>query len=222
MQLTLPVVTTAALLDSINPCAISVLFLTLGFLASMNASRKKILTVTGLYIFGIFLVYVLIGLGILSVLSFFGIPKAISKIGAILLIITSLLNLAETYIPNFPIKLAIPSFIKPQIASLMYKATSISAFFMGVVVGLFEFPCTGGPYLMILSLLHDSSTISLGAFYLIYYNLIFISPLVAIMLLGSSQIVTNKIQSWRKKNSKNTSAITALATLVLGVIILLI
>lgn len=222
MQLTFPVVTTAALLDSINPCAVSVLFLTLGFLASLNASRKKILTVTGLYIFGIFLVYILIGLGILSVLSFFGIPKAISKIGAVLLIITSLLNLAEALIPNFPVKLAIPSFIKPQIAGLMYKTTSISAFFMGVVVGLFEFPCTGGPYLMILSLLHDSSTILTGTFYLIYYNLIFVSPLVLIMILGSSQLVTGKLQSWRKQNSKVTSVVTALATLALGVIIFLI
>jgi cytochrome c biogenesis protein CcdA len=132
------------------------------------------------------------------------------------------LNLAEALIPNFPVKLAIPSFIKPQIAGLMYKTTSISAFFMGVVVGLFEFPCTGGPYLMILSLLHDSSTILTGTFYLIYYNLIFVSPLVLIMILGSSQLVTGKLQSWRKQNSKVTSVVTALATLALGVIIFLI
>ncbi len=222
MQLTLPVVTIAAIVDSINPCAISVLLLTLGFLVSLNSSRKKILGIGGLYIFGIFITYVLIGLGVLSVLSFFGIPKVISKLGAILLIITGLINLAEVYIPNFPIKLAIPKFIKPQIATLMYKSTYISAFLMGVVVGLFEFPCTGGPYLMILTLLHDTSTVSTGALYLIYYNLVFVSPLVIILLLGAAPAVTDRIQQWRKGNSKTAAIYTALATLVLGGIILFI
>jgi cytochrome c biogenesis protein CcdA len=222
MQLTLPVVTIAALLDSINPCAISVLLLTLGFLVSLNSDRKKILSVAGLYIFGIFITYILIGLGVLSTLTLFGVPRIISKIGASVLIITSLINLAEVYVPNFPIKLAIPAFIKPQIAAQMYKASFISAFFMGVIVGLFEFPCTGGPYLMILGLLHDKSTLINGAAYLLYYNLIFISPLVIILLLGSSRVLTEKIQSFRKRNSKTTAVISALATLALGIIIFVI
>lgn len=220
MQLTFPVVTVAALVDSINPCAISVLLLTLGFLVSLNSSKRKILSVAGLYIFGIFITYILIGLGVLSVLSFFGIPKVISKFGALLLILTGLINLAEVYIPNFPVKLAIPKFIKPQIAELMYKSTYFSALLMGIVVGLFEFPCTGGPYLMILSLLHDTSTVNIGALYLIYYNLIFVSPLVLVLLMGASPAVTDRVQQWRKRNSKTAAVYTALATLVLGGIIL--
>lgn len=221
MELTLPVVTIAALLDSVNPCAISVLLLTMGFMVSLNASRKRIISVTGLYILGIFLTYIFIGLGVLSALTFFGIPRAMSKIGAVILILTSLINLAGVYIPNFPIKLVIPTFIKPQIAKLMYKASFVSVFLMGVVVGLFEFPCTGGPYLLILSLLHDNATIGLGAAYLIYYNLIFVSPLIAILVLGTAPTVSDRIKAWRKSNSTNAEIFGALATLILGVVIFL-
>src|SRR3990172_2498937 len=52
----------AALLDSVNPCAFSVLFLTIAFLFSLGRSRKSILKAGFVYIFGIFAVYILIGL----------------------------------------------------------------------------------------------------------------------------------------------------------------
>ncbi|KKU93205.1 MAG: putative membrane protein, partial [Candidatus Amesbacteria bacterium GW2011_GWC1_48_10] len=61
MSLTLPVITTAALIDSVNPCAISVLLLTIGFLLSLEKSRREILSIAGLYILGIFVTYILIG-----------------------------------------------------------------------------------------------------------------------------------------------------------------
>ena len=44
----------------------------------------------------------------------------------------------------------------------MHQATLPAAFALGVVVGLCEFPCTGGPYLMILGLLHDRGTYTSG------------------------------------------------------------
>jgi cytochrome c biogenesis protein CcdA len=221
MNLTLPVVTSAALLDSVNPCAVSVLLLTIGFLVSLNSSRKKILSVTGLYILGIFLIYIIIGLGILKTLTFFGVPHFMTRFGALILIIFGLLNLLESIIPDFPIKLGIPKFIKPQIARHMYQATSVSAFFMGILVGLFEFPCTGGPYLLILSLLHDKSTWISGFLYLIYYNLIFVSPLIAIIIITTNPRITSKLSLWRRNHAKKLSIITSTATIFLGFVIFL-
>lgn len=219
MTLSLPLVTGTALLDSVNPCAISVLLLTIGFLISGNSARKKILMVSGIYIFGIFLSYILIGIGILSALTIFGIPHVMTKIGAVVLIIVGLINLSEALIPAFPIKLAIPAFIKPRLGSLIYQATYPSAFILGILVGLFEFPCTGGPYLLILGLLHDKSTLILGTLWLIYYNLIFVSPLILILLFSSSKAVTSKLDTWRHTNSKIMSVWTSLATLILGFVI---
>ncbi len=219
MTLSLPLVTGTALLDSLNPCAISVLLLTIGFLLSINSARKHILTVGGLYIFGIYLTYISIGIGILSALVFFGIPHIMSKIGATILIIFGFLNLGEAFIPNFPVRLVIPRFIKPQIAKLIYQASYISAFILGILVGLFEFPCTGGPYLLILSLLHDKSTVIEGTFYLIYYNFLFVSPLIVLLIFTTGPKVMSKFDSWRKSKSKLISVFYALTTIILGIVI---
>jgi cytochrome c-type biogenesis protein len=219
MNLTLAVVTTAALLDSINPCAISVLLLTIGFLLSVNSSKKRVLSIAGTYIFGIYLTYISIGLGILSAMTFFGIPHIMTKVGALLLILFGVLNLLETVLPGFPIKMSIPQFIKPRLSRLIYTATYPSFFLLGILVGLFEFPCTGGPYLMILGLLHDKSTVALGAVYLLYYNLIFIFPLVAILLLSANPVVTSRLEKWRHNNSRSLSYLSSIATIILGVVI---
>jgi len=222
MILNLPVVTVAALLDSINPCAISVLLLTIGFLFSLKKPRTEILKIAGFYIFAIFLTYILIGLGVLSALTFFGIPKAITKFGALFIIISGLLSLFDQIIPNFPIKLAIPSFIKPELARQMQKATIPAMITLGILVGLFEFPCTGGPYLLILSLLHDAGKFLSGFLYLIYYNLIFVSPLIIILVLGSHPKILTRVESFRKRNTKKADIISSLAMIILGIIIFIV
>src|ERR1035437_11145135 len=70
---------TAALVGSVNPCAFSVLFLTITFLFGLERKRKDIIWAGLAYVFGIFLTYVLIGLGVLKVLSLFNIPNLMSK-----------------------------------------------------------------------------------------------------------------------------------------------
>ncbi|MBI2037129.1 MAG: hypothetical protein HYT14_02100, partial [Candidatus Liptonbacteria bacterium] len=50
----LPLVIVAALLDSINPCAFSILLLTVAFLFSLGRARGEILAIGGIYLLGIF------------------------------------------------------------------------------------------------------------------------------------------------------------------------
>jgi len=221
MNLTLPVVTAAALIDSINPCAISVLLLTIAFLNSLNKSKKQILFIGLIYILGIFITYILIGVGTIRALTLFGIPKILSKIGSIILITTGVLNLIKLYYPKFPISLTIPEFTKPSIAKLIYRGTSPAAFLLGIFVGLFEFPCTGGPYLLILSLLHDSATSVNGVLYLVYYNFIFVLPLILTLIFTSQIPIWDRIDAWRKKNSFQSHLLGSLLSIGLGIFILI-
>ena len=133
-------VAVSALVDSVNPCAFSVLFLTIAFLFSLGRSRQKIVIAGLLYIFGIFFTYVLIGLGILHVLSLFNIPNVLSRIGATILILFGLIGLINEFFPKFPIKLKIPKFAYGRIAQVMERATLPAMFILGIIVGLFEFP----------------------------------------------------------------------------------
>lgn len=214
-----PTLVLAALLDSVNPCAFSILFLTIAFLFSLGRSRKHIWSTGLLYILGIFVVYLAIGLGILRVLSLFNVPHGLAKVGAVILIIFGILELLEKLIPDFPINLGIPAAAKPAIAKIINRASVPAAFFLGLVVGAFEFPCTGGPYLFVLSLLHDHATFWSGLAYLAIYNLIFVLPLVVALLLVSNQFVLGKLDEWRRRETKKAGIVIALLMIALGVII---
>ena len=154
----LPLLVAASLIDSINPCAFSILILTIAFLFSIGKLRSGILQIGGSYIAGIFAVYMLIGLGILQTLHLFNTPHFMAKVGALFLLILGAINIINQLFPSFPIKLRIPESAHRKMAELMEKSSVPTAFLLGGLVGLCEFPCTGGPYLMVLGLLHDQAT----------------------------------------------------------------
>lgn len=221
MSLNLFIVTSAAFLDSINPCAISVLLLTIGFLLSLGKERGQIFKIGFVYIAALYLTYLFIGLGVLQALTFFGFPHFIAKIGAIFLFMTGLINFLGVVFPDFPIKLKIPDSAHPVMAKYIGKASFFSAFILGVLVGLFEFPCTGGPYLTILSLLHDKATFQSGFLYLLYYNLIFVSPLIVILITANSKSLVAKLDDLKKSYTKRVDLITSILMMILTGIIYL-
>lgn len=221
-QLLLPLIVIAALVDSINPCAISVLLLTIAFLFSLGRLRGSILKTGLFYILGIFIVYLLIGLGILQALHIFGVPHFMAKVGAALLIALGVVNLINEFYPAFPIKLGIPRSAHNKMAELMEKASLPTAFVLGAFVGLCEFPCTGGPYLTVLGLLHDNPTYWFGLGYLILYNLIFVLPLVVLLLIASDRILLTKVQEWKKTNIRKVRLWGGVAMILLGVFIFMV
>ncbi|MBI4049657.1 MAG: GAP family protein [Candidatus Doudnabacteria bacterium] len=220
-QWLLPLVSVAALIDSINPCAFSVLLLTIAFLLSLGKLRGNILQIGSAYIIGLFLVYVLIGLGLLQALHIFNIPHFMGKLGAVLLIGLGLINVLQELFPKFPIKLGIPHSAHHTMARLAHKASIPTALILGAFVGLCEFPCTGGPYLMILGLLHDQATYLKGFSYLIFYNLIFVLPLVIILVIASRKEVLEKVQNWQQSEKKNMRLIIGGIMVILGLLIFL-
>lgn len=215
----LPLVAIAALVDSINPCAFGVLLLTIAFLLSIGKMRSGILKIGGIYILGLFTVYILIGLGILQVLNFFNIPHFMARVGASILIVLGSINLINEFFPSFPIKLRIPHSAHYKMAELMNRASVPTALFLGMLVGLFEFPCTGGPYLLVLGLLHDQETYFAGLSYLLFYNMIFVLPLVIILLIASDNKLVEKVNAWKKTETKHMRFWGGTAMIILGLII---
>lgn len=217
--MSISLVTIAAVIDSVNFCAFSVLILTVAFLFNAGKTRPNIIKIGGVYIAGIFLVYISIGLGIMRALNFFNVPHFMGKIGAMVLILVGVINILNEFFPAFPIKLKIPAFIKPKIAALIEKGSVPAAFFLGILVGLYEFPCTGGPYLMILGLLHDQATFVKGLAYLIYYNLVFVLPLIVALLIASNKTLLAKMQLWKENKNIRIKLWSGVAMVILGIAI---
>jgi cytochrome c biogenesis protein CcdA len=210
----------SALVDSLNPCAFSILFLMVAFLFSLGRTRLQILGAGLLYIFGIFATYMFIGLVGLNILKYFQLPISLSVIGACFIILAGLILLMNVFFPTFPIKLKIPAFAHKQIAPLIAKGTKVAAFILGVAVGLFEFPCTGGPYLFVVGVLHDhAGSFFLGLFYLFVYNLIFILPLTIVLFTAANPTVLQAIDKVRKTESKKSRLWIALVMIALGLIV---
>lgn len=216
-----PLVAVAALIDSINPCAFGILLLTIAFLFSVGRAQSSILKIGGVYIAGLFVAYVLIGLGILQALHIFNTPHFMAKVGSLLLIALGSINLLNQFFPAFPIKLRIPQIAHHKMAELMNKTSLLAAFFLGGLVGLCEFPCTGGPYLMVLGLLHDQESYLTGVWYLLFYNIIFVLPLVFILSIASNKALLEKVQSWQKKEKTVMRFCGGIAMIILGVLILI-
>lgn len=217
----LPLITVSALIDSINPCAFSILLLTVAFFVGVGASRTRLLAAGGAYIAGIFAVYLLIGYGLLRALHLFDTPHFMGRVGAALLILLGIVSALGALIPRFPIRLKIPEAAHRLMALFIDRATIPAAFALGAVVGLCEFPCTGGPYLMAVGLLHDRATAIVGAGYLLLYNAIFVLPLVIVLLLASDRHLLPRLQHWQRHERRAVRLAGALTMIALGVLILL-
>ncbi|OHB17846.1 MAG: hypothetical protein A2749_02540 [Parcubacteria group bacterium RIFCSPHIGHO2_01_FULL_45_26] len=218
----LPLVVFSAILDSVHPCSFSILLITIAFLFGIQVSRKKILQIGGTYIAGIFSAYFLIGLGVLKVLHLFNTPHFMGKLGAGILIVFGILNLVNRFFPKFPIKLKLPSAVHGAMGNLLGKATFPAAFGLGLLVGVCQFPCMGGPYLMVIGLLRDQVTYMGGFGYLLFYNLILSLPLVAVLWVSANETMVNKVQEWKNTNINAVKLWAGLAMILIGALILLI
>jgi len=218
----LPLVLISSLLDSVHPCSFSILLITIAFLFGLQLSREKILQIGGVYIAGIFASYLLIGLGLLKVLHLFSTPHFMGKLGASLLILFGIITLLNRFFPNMPLKLKIPSIVHQPMAKLLEKTSIVAAFGLGILVGICQFPCMGGPYLMVIGLLRDQVTYLTGFWYLLLYNVILIVPLVLVLWFSSDKTVVDKMQEWKRDHLAQVRLIAGIAMVLLGALILLV
>ena len=222
-SLSLAVVTGAALVDSINPCAIAVLLILLGALLS-TGEKIKALKAGIAFIISIYIVYFLFGLGLFSALQISGLSYSFYKFIGILAIAIGLLNIKDFFwYGGGGFVIEIPRTWRPTLKKLLSNVTNPGvAFLMGFVVSLFELPCTGGPYIFILGLLAERTTQLLAIPILLYYNLLFILPLIAITILlyfGYSSV--EKATKWKDRNIRILHLAAGLIMLALGIVVVL-
>ncbi len=180
MQLTLAVLLGAALVDSLNPCTITVMVLLLGVIL-MSEGKKKMMLAAATFVTVIFIAYLLMGLGILTAITNTGLINAFYYVVTAAALILSIMefNAYFRYQPGF-FAVEMPMFIRPYVKKIMRGATSIPGVaFAAFMCSLFLLPCSSGPYLMVLGMLANAVTIQ-ALLYLVLYNLVFILPMVII------------------------------------------
>ncbi|MFQ5408784.1 MAG: cytochrome c biogenesis CcdA family protein [Anaerolineales bacterium] len=197
----LPVVVVTGLLDSVNPCAFAVILLLLAFLFTLRKSRGRILQLGFVYIGMIFLVYFAIGLGLLRAVRFSDEPHFVARIGSWLLIGLGAVNLVEYFFPRFPLKLHMPKIAGARTHELIKQATFPTTVAAGLLVGLCTFPCSGGIYVSIITLLNAKTTLAWGVSYLALYNVLFVLPLIAILLVVGNRPAAKAWARWEREHA---------------------
>ncbi len=219
-ELSLSLVLGSAIVDSINPCAFAVLIFLILYLFKIK-SKRKMMQIGLLYIGIVFLVYFVSGLGLLSFIQNFQITRFFYIFTAGLAIILGLVNVKEAFWAGKGVTLAIPDSKKPLIQKYIRKATFPATIVLGVLVAIFELPCTGGVYLAILSLLADQVQFKSAVLYLLLYNFIFVLPLLIILFAVYFGLSPEKVETWRKEKRAWMRLSIGIVMIALGVIMLI-
>ena len=210
----------SGLLAGIHPCTISVLLFFIAFLFTIRRTRQEIFKVGASYIIGIFLAYLLVGLGVFRVFTF-STPHFSAIVGAILVSILGFVNIISYFTEGrIKFSLGIPSSLKPKIMELIHKSTLPAAFIVGIIVGICSFGCTAGIYISIISLLLLKATYVLGFVYLILYNLMFILPLIIILFIASNKKIIQKLENIESKEKHYLKLIAGIIMILLALLIL--
>lgn len=209
----------AGLLDGINPCAFSVMLFFVAFLFTLQRGRTDLLAFGFVYIGAIFLTYLGIGIGLLKVFQL-GAPHLFAKLGAGLMILLGLVNLKDYVWYGVGPSLALPKVGAAARDRWMRRGTLPATAVVGFLVGICEFPCTGGIYVGILGLLAAQTTYLTGLAYLVAYNVMFVLPLVALLLVIGNRRVVGQFSRWMATNKRQLRLGQGLVMIAIAVIIL--
>jgi cytochrome c biogenesis protein CcdA len=228
MPITLLRIITLALTDAINPCALAVMTMVLVSILLTNENKKHKVLLGGLaFTAAVFIGYFFYGLIIIQLFKSFIeftslIYPYLTNTLAVLAILLGIFNIKD-FIRYKPGGLAteMPMKIRPRVKQLIKKITSPrGAFVIGILVTLFLLPCTIGPYII------ASGTLSALALiktipWLLLYNLIFITPMIAITFIVYAGVsTTERVSAWKERNIKYIHLVTGLLLISLGIAIL--
>ncbi len=221
---TLGLVIGSAAIDSINPCAIGVLILMVSVVLGQGQSTRRLLAVGAAYIFAIFATYLVAGLGL--VYFFAAIPIVIaeylSMAVASLVIIAGLLEIKDYFWYGKGPSLQIPTKYANKIHEWSTSNKSIiGVMLLGAFVAGVELPCTGAPYLAIITILRID--FNLVAFLLmVLYNLVFVAPLIVILIMVAGGTKISSVSQWKEESKGNMRLFMGLLLAALGWILILI
>lgn len=221
-DITLALVIGAALVDSINPCAIGVLLFLSSVLLRIS-SRSTLLRLGAIYIATVYVVYVLSGLGLIwfqHALIRRGFAQVVGITVGAFVVALGLIEIKDFFWYGKGISLEISPRHKEKITRMAERISFLGVITLGGFVAAVELPCTGGPYFAITAILAQSFEMQ-AVLYLLLYNFIFVLPLLVILLMIYFGVSTLKLKRWRQEKRKWMNLASGLLMILLGSLLIL-
>ena len=222
-------ITALALADSVNPCALAALAMVLMAILLQNPDKKKKVLFGGLaFTLSVYVGYLFYGIIIIQFFKTFAELLRSNSITiykglAILSMVIGALNIKDFFFyKKGGIATEMPIWMRPKVKRIIEKITSpLGAFIIGFLVTIFLLPCTIGPYIIASGLLSELGTIR-AIPWLLYYNLIFVLPMLIItglIYFGTTEI--DNVTGWKERNIKKLHLVAGLLLFLTGLALLI-
>ncbi len=226
-KMSLPILTAViAGADGFNPCAFFIMVFLLSTMLYAR-SRKRVFLVGGIFVFFSGLIYFLFMCAWLNVFLFVKEITLLTMVAGIIALVAGLINIKDYFFFKKGISLTLSTSEKLKFfekVKNLTKAESLLPLVMGtiilaVTVNMYELLCTVGfpmVYTRVLTL-HNLPTLQYYL-YLIFYNVIYVIPLAALVLIFA---ITLGKKKFGEESVKKLKLISGFMILFLGLVLLL-
>ena len=221
-ELSLPVVLLAGLLAGFNPCLLAVMAFLASFTLSSKGNRTELLKIVGGFCAGIFVMFMVVGMGLLGLIK--QQPEIKDTITLLLVVLIGLLGLWHFY-DAYHLKMYDRSSFKTSgsflqmVGGIEHRNTVMVSFLAGAMFSLIKAPCVGAVYFAILDVLITQGKIAEGTIYLCFYNLGVILPVLILGIMLAFGLSPERVNDLRENRRIEIRLVTGAVLLLLAVLI---
>jgi len=219
-----------AIIDGFNPCTMWVLTFLLVLLVSVSENRKRIFSVGFIFVIVVYIFYFLFMAAWLNVFLYIGFLDPVRIAIGVLALIAGAINCKEFFAFRKGVTLMIQEEHKAPLVHKIermkdvikygsFPALVVASVVLAAFASLVELPCTAGfpiiyTHILAEKIFAESITYYL---YIIYYNIVYVIPLSAIILLFGYFFKGKQIT---KKQMQIIKVIGGLIMIMLGIILI--
>jgi len=228
----LTTVLVAGLIDGLNPCAFATIVFLVSYLSFLGKKSKEILTYGLTFTFGVFIAYLIAGMGLMAGFrQLSGFPMVTKGIYLVIAVFAFVLGIISFYDyilyrrgQGAKMKLQLPMALKKKIHGIIRvqtrssKAGFLGTFILGFVIAATEVVCTGQLYLPTIGYIMTIPKLRAYAFFnLVLYNIMFIIPLGGIFVAAFFGVTSERMAMATKEHTGTVKLLTSLLFMGLGV-----
>jgi len=224
----------AGFVDGINPCAIATMIFLISFLGTQHRTRKDVLKIGLAFTGTVFVTYLGIGLGALKILSMiqqiYWVALGIRIFAVSVAVIVALTSIRDAIVyyrhhDTKDMKVQLPKSIKLLIhrvikGNLTSNRLVAGAVITGFLVTLLMGACTAKIYLPTIVLMTQHFGFKLlGWGLLLFYNFLFVLPLLIVMISAAYGMKWNKLAKYTQKHLALSKVLLALVLFAIAAFI---
>ncbi len=219
IQLSVPSVLVVGFLAGFNPCLLAILAFIASVTLATTGRRRNVLLIVLMFSLGIFVTYLIVGIGLLSILD--RAPGLQSGIKSFLIVLIGILGLWHVYDAYHLRKNTESSFYTPKAfirltESVTKKVSLPASFFMGALFSLIKAPCVGAVYFVILDMVRSGK--GTGYVYLAAYNFGVVLPVLVLGAAIAFGLNPEKVEKFRKEKRAAMRLVTGVTLLAIAVL----